>query len=1247
MTIQSAKSPTGSLLFQCETPELPNLGTGTSPNRKMMSSAKASTTDEDFAAATAAQAQRLYSELLRDDTKLNATKTSAENKEPHVPGNDSNSNNNGMFTFDFVLPLADVQKPSFFSHDFNELQGYCPCSSCSCCCSGASLECAQGLPEPTISQALQHVAVCSRRPKQSTAKKGESALLCDAIAQRSEASDAPMAEVPVLAPERRSLPKADFGSAGRLPFPPAKALESLFARGLEEYTSSLTLYDTAPRDWAHTAPAPVSMLFQPVKVPEVPRAKTSSFDLLKASSGRLLEENKDHQLFGAFLEPYWNSDRLFSLKAVLLCDSFPPVAPKKPQAPPAPPALRPIAASLATQERAEQEEEEEEEEPAQQLSVPAGAPLPEVLSPAFTVDDSLSEFMRIRGKAPGGAGTSTAPVTTPLRRTRKRMKMNMEEMEKEAATTTSSSASEKKGFFDIGCVVCLSEGFPLYPVVSRFLERHAGRALWVLSSSSPYESLLCSLFRSRALTTVTLGKAREPATTAQLAGFSLVIASLSAVKSMQQQGGGTVFGSGKQQRQSTEFLVLCDTGPESILECRDLLGKTLGVLYALGNNSPAALDAALHRKVLPVEVPSSVAKVAATAACSGGLAGVAEALALQDFDAALAMCTSPKDAKLRRDVEILRLEAEAGLFANSAADAFTSGVLPVLGEALRSCEDKALVVANSCVERSYALKYIPEGSAVFACCGSGALPPKETLEKVKAVLRFSCSWDGHKGSRLLSEHLYFHLVHLRKDAVPFLVVELSLGVHAQKHTATATTTTATATATATAITNWWNSQDLQRAIYTAHFPSRLAFFFPIAQLVRATPKRIASASAPAPEAGQSKPRRVILSARRGTLLKFGHLFQSNERYAFAERPSAARGSICFAHTGLLSGVVVVLSKAFSKEHRDAVGLLVRDSGLECVTLLVWRGVSTSGLGCLGERAKVLFFEDDSSLKALLDFALTRQVQHGASENSWVLDDETPNERFLVSLGLSSLAAQFVLASLSLGQVLTLEPTAICRRTGAPFLAGLKFFRVLRCAFERKPPRKPPQTQRGGPAPVYQPVSPIKASPTKRARVFYELPKGDVLGQARLRICSLDECANNSIISTNSTGGAWAGFVAPKHKAPKITAASSPTKRGGIRQKNCSREELCSAISRLYEYKGEEEEYGGGEEEEEDDDDDEIGTDVSSARDETGSRFNRAQSPQKQKQKQEQSSPVFTANGKRLTIPEFTLMRRFPQLPLRK
>ena len=103
-------------------------------------------------------------------------------------------------------------------------------------------------------------------------------------------------------------------------------------------------------------------------------------------------------------------------------------------------------------------------------------------------------------------------------------------------------------------------------------------------------------------------------------------------------------------------------------------------------------------------------------------------------------------------------------------------------------------------------------------------------------------------------------------------------------------------------------------------------------------------------------------------------------------------------------------------------------------------------------------------------------------------------------------------------------------------------------------------------PVHQPVSPIKASPTKCARIFYKLPKGDVLGQARLRICSQDEFSNSS-----NTGSVWAGPVTPKPKAARLTAVSSPTKHScWTQQKNYSREELCNAISSLYKYKGGEE-----------------------------------------------------------------------------
>ena len=136
------------------------------------------------------------------------------------------------------------------------------------------------------------------------------------------------------------------------------------------------------------------------------------------------------------------------------------------------------------------------------------------------------------------------------------------------------TAGEKKGFFDISCVVCLSEDFPLFPVVSHFLERHPGRALWVLGSSStgPHEGLLSSLFHSRDLTTVALDKAREHISATQLSEFSLVVAGLSAMKGLQKQI-QDLFNTGK-QCQNTKFLVLCNTGPESILENRDFLEKT-------------------------------------------------------------------------------------------------------------------------------------------------------------------------------------------------------------------------------------------------------------------------------------------------------------------------------------------------------------------------------------------------------------------------------------------------------------------------------------------------------------------------------------------------------------------------------------------------------------------------------------------------------------------------------------------------
>ena len=108
-------------------------------------------------------------------------------------------------------------------------------------------------------------------------------------------------------------------------------------------------------------------------------------------------------------------------------------------------------------------------------------------------------------------------------------------------------------------------------------------------------------------------------------------------------------------------------------------------------------------------------------------------------------CCPSKSTKYKCDEEILRLESGASLFTSSAADAFTVSALPVSEGALSTLEDEVLVVVNSCVEnKSYTLKYIPEESTVLTSNDPEALSPRETLEKVKAVLRFLVHGVGVK-----------------------------------------------------------------------------------------------------------------------------------------------------------------------------------------------------------------------------------------------------------------------------------------------------------------------------------------------------------------------------------------------------------------------------------------------------------------------------------------------------------------------
>ena len=127
--------------------------------------------------------------------------------------------------------------------------------------------------------------------------------------------------------------------------------------------------------------------------------------------------------------------------------------------------------------------------------------------------------------------------------------------------------------------------------------------------------------------------------------------------------------------------------------------------------------------------------------------------------------------------------------------------------------------------------------------------------------------------------------------------------------------------------------------------------------------------------------------------------------------------------------------------------------------------------------------------------------------------------------------------------------------------------------------------------------------------------------SKTKICSLDECNSNGV-STNNTGNAWTGIVAPKSKAPKNNCCIFSNEAWRDSAKRTAAEKSYAAPSQgCTSTKGKKK----------------IAMTVTLMFllfwKETGSKFNRAQNPQKQKQ--ELNSPVFTAKGKRLSIPEFT------------
>ena len=122
--------------------------------------------------------------------------------------------------------------------------------------------------------------------------------------------------------------------------------------------------------------------------------------------------------------------------------------------------------------------------------------------------------------------------------------------------------------------------------------------------------------------------------------------------------------------------------------------------------------------------------------------------------------------------------------------------------------------------------------------------------------------------------------------------------------------------------------------------------------------------------------------------------------------------------------------------------------------------------------------------------------------------------------------------------------------------------------------------------------------------------------SKTKICSLDECNSNGV-STNNTGNAWTGIVAPKSKAPKNNCCIFSNEAWRDSAKRTAAEKSYAAPSQGCMSKRGRRICCGSD----------IG--VSSVLERNRKQVQQAQNPQKQKQ--ELNSPVFTAK----TIPEFT------------
>ena len=155
----------------------------------------------------------------------------------------------------------------------------------------------------------------------------------------------------------------------------------------------------------------------------------------------------------------------------------------------------------------------------------------------------------------------------------------------------------------------------------------------------------------------------------------------------------------------------------------------------------------------------------------------------------------------------LRLEAEAGLFTNSAADAFTSSVLPVLWRHCALAKTRLLWLLLTTVWRRATLSSTSRRKHCLRLLWLRSLATKgnagegQGCPQVFLLLGWTQRQQASERAPVLPP----------RPLCPFFMAELSLSVHVQKSMSTATT-------------NWWNSQDLQQAIYTAHFPQHTVTF---------------------------------------------------------------------------------------------------------------------------------------------------------------------------------------------------------------------------------------------------------------------------------------------------------------------------------------------------------------------------------------------------------------------------------------